>query len=185
MNIQFDNTTETLNLYYQEKAKITQSYFSKTENKTIKTQETSDWITLGTQKTLTAPSISGYVCRGWKDGAGSIPSTGDQKSVTFTLNQDSSLTWVYYKPAISIATDGLPSNFEEDDVWAGVRAKFNPALDAQFLPINHSDPFSAPELIKDVRNKCFYRLKEFFGTGSLPQYQKIKTSVPLPTDDIY
>ncbi|MBW2622756.1 MAG: hypothetical protein JRD68_07600, partial [Deltaproteobacteria bacterium] len=38
-----------------------------------------------------------YLCTGWKNGDGDIPSSGSENRVTVTLSESSSLTWVYKK----------------------------------------------------------------------------------------
>ncbi len=41
-----------------------------------------------------------YFCIGWKNGLGSIrPTTGDKNHISVTLNQQSSMTWIYKKAA--------------------------------------------------------------------------------------
>ena len=62
----------------------------------------SDPINSGTELTLYGypKAIAGerYTCVGWKDASGSItPQTGDINRVTFTINADSSITWIYEK----------------------------------------------------------------------------------------
>ena len=59
---------------------------------------TSGWFDAGTQITasVTSPSVgptgTRYLCTGWT-GTGSIPASGTGTSVTFTINQPSSITW--------------------------------------------------------------------------------------------
>lgn len=51
-------------------------------------------ITYGTSLTLTAGTVSGFVCSGWT-GTGSVPATGSANTVTFTITQNSSINWTY------------------------------------------------------------------------------------------
>ena len=58
----------------------------------------SGWIDAGTSITasittlVTGPSGTRYVCTGWT-GTGSVPSSGTGSSVTFTMDQPSTITW--------------------------------------------------------------------------------------------
>ncbi len=67
-------------------------------------------------RTLGIREINGtrYICVGWKNGEGSIPSSGDTNRVKVTLSQTSSMTWVY-KPAHELSID--VTNFNQT-VWA-------------------------------------------------------------------
>lgn len=59
---------------------------------------TSGWLDSGTLVTASVtspasgPADTRYVCTGWT-GAGSVPASGTGSSVTFTINQQSAVTW--------------------------------------------------------------------------------------------
>ena len=38
-----------------------------------------------------------YTCVGWKDGSGNIPAAGSTNHVTFTISENSAVTWIYKK----------------------------------------------------------------------------------------
>ncbi|HNS32356.1 MAG TPA: cohesin domain-containing protein [bacterium] len=61
----------------------------------------------GSQVTVSVPSpvanTGQYVCIGWT-GTGSVPATGTTNSVTFTINENSSITWLW-KLQYSLTTD--------------------------------------------------------------------------------
>jgi|GEM_PF-6324076 len=55
---------------------------------------------------LVTNAVERYECKGWT-GSGNVPSTGNTNQVTFTINQDSSVTWnwdAFYK--LDLATNG-------------------------------------------------------------------------------
>jgi hypothetical protein len=84
------NKTAIANWKIQYHLTVTSSYSSPTP--------TSKWFDEGTSVTASVvtpwagPTGTRYVCTGWT-GTGSVPSSGSDSSVTFTITQASSITW--------------------------------------------------------------------------------------------
>lgn len=61
-----------------------------------------------------------YTCVGWKDGVGISPASGAENSVTFSINSDVSITWVYRSARkLTVAAVSPDKNFSV--LWGGGR----------------------------------------------------------------
>jgi hypothetical protein len=60
-----------------------------------------------------------WTCTGWT-GTGSVPSSGSGKTVTFSITQDSSITWNWQGQAIYSVTAGAHCNTEGKDVSVSI-----------------------------------------------------------------
>jgi len=96
--------TETASWTHQYYLTVTSDYDSPTP--------TSEWFDAGTEITASVTSPwSGttgirYICTGWT-GTGSVPSSGTTKTVSFTINLPSSITWTW-KTQYLLVVDTYP-----------------------------------------------------------------------------
>lgn len=94
---------------------------------------TSGWFTSGSSVTASVTSPwagttgTRYVCTGWT-GAGSVPKSGTGSSVTFTLSQDSSITWNWKTQYLLTVTSPYGSTSGQDyyDVSASAAFSLSP-----------------------------------------------------------
>ena len=104
--IDWDPTISTLNTVRDQQAEYTYSYsitvvpqyYLTVSSAYDSPSPTSGWFNSGTSITdsvsspVAGPTGTRYVCTGWT-GSGSVPASGTGTTVTFTINQASTITW--------------------------------------------------------------------------------------------
>jgi len=76
-------------------------------------------ITESVSSPVAGPAGTQYVCTGWT-GTGSVPAFGTDTTVTFTINQNSSITWSWKTQyLLTVQTSGLSSSSHPTKVYLG------------------------------------------------------------------
>lgn len=87
-----------------------------------------------------------YTCVGWKDGIGISPPSGSDNSVTFAIDADVSITWIY-RPARSLTIKAEPLEQQFNELWGGGRNDNGQLGDKSF-----TDRFTLVRTNTDPRN---------------------------------